>query len=169
MGEDGRRLRPADPRPRLQVPLEVVGVELDEARREKVAAAVLGPGRHARAGVDRGDPAVVDGDAAGHRLGLEDDPGVGQHQLRCCGVRRSCGMGLLNRAGTTMGDWRRHAIYFAPPEGSALARASGRTGSAGTPRRASGAGASPCPGCRPARELVEAPRRYGFQAMAENG
>ena len=31
-------------------------------------------------------------------------------------------MGLLICSGTSMGDWRRHAIYFAPPAGSALAR-----------------------------------------------
>ena len=59
VGEDRRPLRPAHPRPRLQVPLEVVGVQLDQPRRQEVAVAVLGPAPARRAPVlDRRDPAV---------------------------------------------------------------------------------------------------------------
>ena len=45
MGEDRRDLRPAHAGPRLEVALEVVGVELDEPGGEEVAAEVLGAGR----------------------------------------------------------------------------------------------------------------------------
>lgn len=63
-----------------------------------------------------------------------------------------------------MGDWRRHAIYFAPARGSALARFG-----------AAWLGWDPEAGTEPAREpvpplaerrpvLTAAPRRYGFHA-----
>ena len=63
-----------------------------------------------------------------------------------------------------MGDWRRHAIYFAPPEGSALARFGadwlGWDAAAGARRAGFTLPGLPAP----RDELVEAPRRYGFHA-----
>jgi putative phosphonate metabolism protein len=63
-----------------------------------------------------------------------------------------------------MSDWRRHAIYFAPPQGSALARFGadwlGWDAAAGERREGFAV-----PGLPLQREaLVEAPRRYGFHA-----
>jgi len=63
-----------------------------------------------------------------------------------------------------MGDWRRHAIYFAPPDGSALARFGadwlGWDPVAGERREGFA-----LPGLAFARaDLVEAPRRYGLHA-----
>lgn len=63
-----------------------------------------------------------------------------------------------------MGDWRRHAIYFAPPRGSALAAfGAGWLGwDAERGARCEGAAVRGLP--RPREELVETPRRYGFHA-----
>jgi hypothetical protein len=63
-----------------------------------------------------------------------------------------------------MSDWRRHAIYFAPPQGGALARFGadwlGWDAEAGERREGFAVPGLPLP-----REaLVEAPRRYGFHA-----
>jgi putative phosphonate metabolism protein len=73
-------------------------------------------------------------------------------------------MGLLVRLGVSMGDWRRHAIFFAPPAGGALARFGaawlGWDADAGERR-----GDFTLPGLpAPREELVEGPRRYGFHA-----
>ena len=63
-----------------------------------------------------------------------------------------------------MRDWRRHAIYFAPPKGSALARFGddwlGWEAERG--ERLDGMALSGLP--LPRAELVETPRRYGFHA-----
>ena len=63
-----------------------------------------------------------------------------------------------------MGDWRRHAIYFAPPAASPLARFAAawlgwdpETGAAPDPPALPGLP-------RPRAALTEAPRRYGFHA-----
>ena len=81
VGEDGRRLGPAHAGARLEVALEIVGVELDQAggedsrrrsprRRRRRAApvsiAAMRPSRSARLPVTR--------------LGLEDEAGVGEHE-----------------------------------------------------------------------------------------
>jgi putative phosphonate metabolism protein len=63
-----------------------------------------------------------------------------------------------------MGDWRRHAIYFAPPRGSALARFGaawlGWDPEAGVEPEGVELAGLP----RPRPELVAAPARYGFHA-----
>jgi len=63
-----------------------------------------------------------------------------------------------------MGDWRRHAIYFAPPRDSALARFGaewlGWDPEAGVRREGLRLAGLP----RPREALTEAPRRYGFHA-----
>jgi putative phosphonate metabolism protein len=63
-----------------------------------------------------------------------------------------------------MGDWRRHAIYFAPPEGGALARfgADWLGWDPAAAERREGFALAGLPA--PRTELVEGPRRYGFHA-----
>ncbi len=63
-----------------------------------------------------------------------------------------------------MSDWRRQAIYFAPPAGSALARfgADWLGWDAERGERREGVEISGLP--LPRAELVEVPRRYGFHA-----
>jgi len=63
-----------------------------------------------------------------------------------------------------MGNWRRHAIYFAPPEGSALARFGAGWLGWDAARGEAVAGLA-LPGLPLPREaIVETPRRYGFHA-----
>ncbi|HET9068660.1 MAG TPA: DUF1045 domain-containing protein [Amaricoccus sp.] len=63
-----------------------------------------------------------------------------------------------------MGDWRRHAIYFAPPAGSALARF-GADWLGWDPEAGERRAGLALPGVPVARaDLVETPRRYGFHA-----
>jgi putative phosphonate metabolism protein len=63
-----------------------------------------------------------------------------------------------------MGSWRRHAIYFAPHEGSALARFGagwlGWDAERGERREGDAVPGLPLP----REEIVEMPRRYGFHA-----
>ena len=67
-------------------------------------------------------------------------------------------------SGDSMGDWRRHAIYFAAPAGSALARF-GAEWLGWDPEAGERRGDFSLPGLPlPRAELVEAPRRYGFHA-----
>lgn len=63
-----------------------------------------------------------------------------------------------------MGNWRRHAIYFAPPGGSALARFGADWLGWDAERGEAPAGLA-LPGLPLPREtIVETPRRYGFHA-----
>ncbi len=85
----------------------------------------------------------------------------------CCVTFASCGMAAAypGSTGHTMGEWRRHAIFFAPPAGSALARFGagwlGWDAAAG----AECEGAPDFPGLpRPRAALVAGPDRYGFHA-----
>lgn len=65
---------------------------------------------------------------------------------------------------TTMGDWRRHAIYFAPPRESGLARF-GADWLGWDAEAGERCGDFALPGLPlPRAELVEAARRYGFHA-----
>ena len=150
VGEDRRRLGPDHAGAGLEVALEVVGVELDQAGGEVVAVAVLGPARHAGAGVDRRDQAVAqDAGCRARSRTSSTRRALARISSRDCARRVSCGMaGLLRNSGTTMGDWRRHAIYFAPPRGSALARF-GADWLGWDPEARDGARrASPCRACR---------------------
>ena len=64
-----------------------------------------------------------------------------------------------------MDEWRRHAIYFAPPEGGPLARLRrrlARLGPRSRPRPRAGLDLAGLPA--PAPELVAGPDRYGFHA-----
>lgn len=63
-----------------------------------------------------------------------------------------------------MGDWRRHAIYFAPPRESALAAFGAGWLGWDAERGVRCAGDPPAGLPRPRDELVERPRRYGFHA-----
>ena len=63
-----------------------------------------------------------------------------------------------------MSDWRRHAIYFAPARGSALARFGARW-LGRDPETGAALDGPDLPGLpRPRADLVAAPRRYGFHA-----
>ena len=110
---------PAHARTRRVVHLEMIGVQLDEARHEDVAADVLADVRPAR--IDVGDRAPPPADRAVHDGVLEHDAGVAEHAL---GVRRA-------RAGRTPADPGR----VSPP--SAAGR-SATDGVSGVPRASLG-------------------------------
>ena len=117
------------------------------------------PRRHGPAGVDGGDAAVANEEAAGDGLGLEHKAGVGEDELPR--LRLADVVWHVD----TMSEWRRHAIYFAPEPGP-LARF-GAEWLGWDPE--TGVGAEPAsglPGLLAARrQLITArPRRYGFHA-----
>ena len=116
------------------------------------------PGGTARAGRDLGDASVADDDAARHHLAREHEARVREH-----GLARLRDAGVVWH-GTVMSEWRRHAIYFAPPQGSALARFGaawlGWDPEAGVETEGPELAGLP----RPRAELTAAPARYGFHA-----
>jgi putative phosphonate metabolism protein len=75
--------------------------------------------------------------------------------------------GLFPESGTTMGDWRRHAIYFAPRPDHPLAAFGadwlGWDPAAGRPRQGLALAGLP----RRREDLVAAPARYGFHGTLE--
>ena len=166
VGEDRRRLRPAHAGAGLEVALEVVGVKLDQAGAEEVAAADPRP-RAAR-------PARCRSRRCGRRgprrcrSGCRPRGGGGRWRAPAravaeCEGRVACG-DCSEGSGTTMGDWRRHAIYFAPPAGSPLAEF-GADWLGWDPATGRGRDGFDLPGLpRRRAELVATPARYGFHA-----
>ena len=96
VGEQGRHGRPAHAGARLQVLLEVVGVQLDQSRDQVVAVPVLRAGRGAAARLQIDDHPIA------HRYGRHgdlvgrDDPGVGDDPV--CGVLMPDMITLLPRS-----------------------------------------------------------------------
>ena len=116
---------------------------------EEVAAAVLGPARHARPGVDRGDAAVADHDAADHAVALEDEAGVGERQLALLRDAEVVWHAVTARRGREP-PWATGAAMqsISHRRREARWRNSAPTGSAGTRPPAASAMASTCRGCR---------------------
>ena len=116
-----------------------------------------------------GDAAVAHDEAAGRgsrsraaRRALASTSSRGCGDAAC----RVALAGLSRCArGPTMGDWRRHAIYFAPPARQRAGAASARAGSAGTRSAGEAVAGLAVPGLPlPRAALTAAPRRYGFHA-----
>ena len=78
---DGGANGPAHARPRLQVALEVVGVQLDQAGREQVALAVHRAARDVSPLVHLGDDATAQHDAPAHRLARKHQHGAREDGL----------------------------------------------------------------------------------------
>ena len=150
VGEDRRRLGPAHAGAGLEVALEVVGVELDQAGAEEVAAA--GPRPRAARPARRRSPRS--GRRGPGRCRSRLSPSSTRRALasassRCCGMRRSCGMGwLLGGLGDHHGRLAPACNLFRTAARAARWRNSAPTGWAGTRPPAPSAMASTCRGCR---------------------
>ena len=71
MGNKGIRCRLADARPRLEMAFEIVGMKLDQPRRQKITVAVNRACRNIRTAVDRGN------DSAGYAHPAGEDSVIG--------------------------------------------------------------------------------------------
>ena len=76
-----RQSRPAHGRPRFDMDFQVVGVQLDHARNQPIAAEINGAGSHRSARIDRGNQPVANRDRAVDHLVSQDDLGIGEYGL----------------------------------------------------------------------------------------
>ena len=83
MREDRRLVRPVHPGARLNMPLEIVGVQLHQPRREVIAAAIHRATGHTRARPDTGDPPVAQNHRSAPDLSGQHNEGIGENRLFC--------------------------------------------------------------------------------------
>ena len=81
MGDDRIGMRPGDLRARLDMSLQIVGVQLDQPRRQQIALAIQRAFGHRAARADLGDQPVAQQQMPGpHPLG-QNQHGIGQNRL----------------------------------------------------------------------------------------
>ena len=82
VGHGGRDGIPLHAGARRVVPLEIVGVQLDQTRDQQIALEVKRRTHTGGAAVDPDDPAALQGEAAGESLARQHERRVRQHDLR---------------------------------------------------------------------------------------
>ena len=93
MGRDRGLCRPMRRGARPQMPLQIVGMQLDQARRDDITAAIHRPRRHRRTARNLDDFTARDGHASQHLTLGQDEPGIGKGQR-------------LGHQGSVFGHWR---------------------------------------------------------------
>lgn len=107
MGIDRCCVRPVHAGAGLDVAFKVIGMQLDQSRRDIITAAINCVSGH-RTLSDFAKHTVTDHDMAFHHLIGQDQRRMGQDGFLHCHIQRSL----------SMSDYRRYAIYYTPPKGA---------------------------------------------------
>ena len=77
MGKNGGTMRPTDPGARLDVPFQIVGMQLDQPRQHQIAVAIHRPRRDAAAAVHRRNHPAPQPQTAVQHFTFQHQSGVG--------------------------------------------------------------------------------------------